>query len=577
MIQVIEVDTSSIPDLETLHSTLVACRLASENESEKAQIFFENAIELLSKTKVAVLKISDYNTTGVRGPCENGTPYYALLKASGQSKKNQTTAAGSYGIGKYAPFAVSALRTVFVTTIWEGKDRAHQYVQGKSILMSHQAHNGKTREGVGFWGIKERCLPVEPLDGSVPDWLLRAKLERDLPRNVGTTLSILAFPAQKGWERILAASVAENFFGAISRGELDIVIQGDIFINNDNIEQLFVDPEIRLAIEHMKGQPEHFDEVGSYLKALAKTNDVIVEQTENLHLGNCELRILLGDNLPKRVAVLRNGMMITEDLEGLRKFGDFKEFVAVLECKSTRGNELLRAMEPPRHDDFEPDRLPTEKDKRKGRLALKELSKWVRDMLRRHAQNPVSEVTSIDELAEFFADEGEGGVDRRGGEEDPGGRLNIRARPLKDSGSPPPWQTASGADEDEGEAPGDETEGTVGSGYGGGVGAAGRELGRKETSNAPLRVKLANVRAVPVTGTRRKIAFTPDYSGELVVTFEDSGADRNYRLDIVSASLGTVTKGKLEDISVTAGNRCVFEIELDRQFHGAMRVIANAI
>jgi len=238
--------------------------------------------------------------------------------------------------------------------------------------MSHQAHNGKTREGVGFWGIKERCLPVEPLDGSVPDWLLRAKLERDLPRNVGTTLSILAFPAQKGWERILAASVAENFFGAISRGELDIVIQGDIFINNDNIEQLFVDPEIRLAIEHMKGQPEHFDEVGSYLKALAKTNDVIVEQTENLHLGNCELRILLGDNLPKRVAVLRNGMMITEDLEGLRKFGDFKEFVAVLECKSTRGNELLRAMEPPRHDDFEPDRLPTEKDKRQGTVQVGE-------------------------------------------------------------------------------------------------------------------------------------------------------------------------------------------------------------
>jgi len=356
MIQVIEIATSSVPDLETLRSTLAACRLASENESEKAQIFFDNAIELLSKSKMAVLKISDYNTTGVRGPCENGTPYYALVKASGQSKKNQTTAAGSYGIGKYAPFAVSALRTVFVTTIWE-RDGFHQYVQGKSILMSHQAQNGKTREGVGFWGIKERCLPVEPVNERVPDWLLRAKSDRDLPRYVGTTLSILAFPAQKGWERILAASIAENFFGAISRGQLDVAIQGDIMINNDSIEQLFADPEIRLAIEHMRGQPEHFDEVAFYLKALARSDDVIVEQTENLHLGNCELRILLGEGLPKRVAVLRNGMLITEDLEGLRKFGDFKEFVAVLECKSTKGNELLRAMEPPRHDDFEPDRL----------------------------------------------------------------------------------------------------------------------------------------------------------------------------------------------------------------------------
>lgn len=152
MIQVIDVPTGSIPDLPTFRSTLAACRLAAENESEKAQIFFENALELLSKNKIAVLKISDYNTTGVRGPCENGTPYFALLKASGQSKKNQTTAAGSFGIGKYAPFAVSALRTVFVTTVWEDNGSCHQYVQGKSILMSHKENNGKTREGVGFWG-----------------------------------------------------------------------------------------------------------------------------------------------------------------------------------------------------------------------------------------------------------------------------------------------------------------------------------------------------------------------------------------------------------------------------------------
>lgn len=286
---------------------MAACRLAAENESERAQIFFDNAIELLSKSKIPILKISDYNTTGVCGPCENGTPYYALLKASGQSKKNQTTAAGSYGIGKYAPFAVSALRTVFVTTIWEASDGCHQYVQGKSILISHQTKTGKTREGVGFWGIKERCLPVEPVSERVPDWLLRAKSHSDLVKNVGTSLSILGFPAEKNWERILAASIAENFFGTITRGQLDVVIQGDIFINNDTIGQLFADPEIRMAIAHMKSQPEHFDEAGLYLRALAKSDDVIVEQTENLHLGNCELRILLGNNLPKRVAVLRNG------------------------------------------------------------------------------------------------------------------------------------------------------------------------------------------------------------------------------------------------------------------------------
>jgi hypothetical protein len=477
---------------------------------------------------------------------------------------------------------VSALRTVFVTTVWEGNDGWHQYVQGKSILMSHQSATGKTAEGVGFWGVKDRCLPVEPEPGQLPEWLLRAKSQADYPRNVGTTLSILAFPGEKDWDRILAATIAENFFGAINRGQLDVVIQGETFINRHTLASVFVDADVRRAIDQMKRQPEHFDEVGFYLRALAKTDDVIVEQTENLHLGNCELRILLGENLPKRVAVLRNGMLITEELEGLRKFGDFKEFVAVLECKSTKGNELLRSMEPPRHDDFEPDRLPTDRDRRRARLALKELSKWVKEMLKRHAQNPVSEVTTIDELAEYFADEGEGGPNHRNGEENPAGRLIIRARPLKRRDRAKEYEPVSGADDAEGDEldeGADEPGEPDGDGNDGKGGTAHTQHHGTETdgNNGPSRVRLANVRAVPITATRRRVAFTPDYSGELSLTLEDSGADRNYGLGVVSASVGTIKHGKIERVTVTAGERCILEVEFDHEFYGAVKVIANAV
>ena len=37
------------------------------------------------------------------GPCNNGTKYYAFMKAKGQSRKDSETASGSYGIGKFAP------------------------------------------------------------------------------------------------------------------------------------------------------------------------------------------------------------------------------------------------------------------------------------------------------------------------------------------------------------------------------------------------------------------------------------------------------------------------------------------
>jgi hypothetical protein len=580
--QLAEVPTDSIPDVGSLRETLGSCRVAAKNESQKAEIFFDNAIELLTKSKITVLKISDYNTTGVCGPCQNGTPYYALMKASGQSKKTYSTAAGSYGIGKYAPFAVSELRTVFVTTIWQANSEWYQYVQGKSILMSHQSKSGNTEEGVGFWGIKERCLPVEVVPGELPEWLLRSKTSVDYPKNVGTTLSILGFPADKDWARILAATIIENFFGAIHRGQIDVVIQGDIFINADTVESLFNDSSIRSAIEQMKDQPDHFDGAAFYQRALTNSDNVIVEQTENQNLGNCELRILLGENLPKRVAVLRNGMLITEELEGLRKFSDFKDFVAVLECKSTKGNELLRAMEPPRHDAFEPERLPTDRDKRRGRLALKELSKWVKDMLKRHAQNPASEVTPVDELAAYFADEGEGGTLNRSGEENPDGRLTIRARPLKRKDRTTTYASTTGADgSDEGEELDEgEEEPTPPAGptnqNDGGTSHAGRS-GGTEHHNSPVGVKLLNVRAVPLSDKRRKIAFTPDYSGDLSLTLEDSGADRNYRLKILSASSGIVKHGKIEKLTVTAGGRYTVDVEFDREFLGSVRVSADAV
>src|SRR5207302_11290969 len=133
---------------------------ASEDESEKAKIFFDRAVELINQPRIHVLQIADFNTTGVSGPCENGTPYYALMKATGQSKKIGDNSIGTFGIGKYAPFVVSELRTVFISTVWcEGK-KWHHYVQGKSILMSHKDDDDQTCRGVGYWGIKNKCLPV---------------------------------------------------------------------------------------------------------------------------------------------------------------------------------------------------------------------------------------------------------------------------------------------------------------------------------------------------------------------------------------------------------------------------------
>lgn len=604
-VRLIKVRTADLPGIVELRKAVDRCLGVAENESEKAKIFFQSAKKMLAGRIIPVLQIADHNTTGVTGPCENGTPYFALMKAVGQSKKSGT-ATGSFGIGKFAPYTVSNLRTVFLTTVW--RDHAgslHHYVQGKSILMSHKDDAGKTRIGTGFWGRRKHCMPVESID-CLPPWLLRAEASGLVDKNVGTTLSIIGFAGGQNWQNALAANVAQNFFGAINDGHLVVEIQNGPTITRETLGQILTDATISASIIEQKGQPERFANVRHYYRAVTDETEVVKVETENFHLGHCELRILLGEGLPKRVAVLRNGMLITDELSRIKRFSSHKEFVAVLECRAEKGLALLRAMEPPRHDDFEVDRLSPEK-KQAGRVALREITKWVRDMLDRHAKDPVSAVTSLSELAEYFADDDDEGQQRRQ-DENPSGGIIIRERPLKLKPRPTGSQPApASAPEEDGEGvddgfgrdavhggrgiapetgtgkdnvvgfggqpdtprPGEDAGGT-----GGGGEAASPSHGQRTThAGQPLE----NVRAVPLSPTRRRVAFTPTSSGRIRLELQDSGADNNYMLDVRYSSEGVIRDGRVEGLQVTAGQRCIIEVELGVSFSGTLRVVANAI
>jgi hypothetical protein len=582
----INISTSEIPNVSELRSAMKACHAASVDEAEKAKQFFENAISILSKPKISILQFADINTLGVAGPCENGSPYFALMKASGQSKKQTGTASGSFGIGKFAPFTVSGLRTIFLTTVWQDADKQLQhYVQGKSILMSHRATK-KTYRGTGFWGERKNCLPVIGKVETLPIWLRR---DMSSPQSTGTTLHILGFSPPKDWQKILAGSIAESFFAAISRGHLQVEIEDGPVLNEASVLDIFQDASVTDAIQDQKDEPETFKNSAHFLNAL-QSNESKIEETENAGLGHCRLHILVGENLPKRVAVLRNGMLITSELERLRRFGDFKEFAAVLECLSDRGNALLRAMEPPAHDAFEPSRLISVDQQRVGRVALREIAEWVREMLKRHAQDPVSEVTEIDELAEFFGDdETNDSSSSRDGDENPRGSIKIRARPLpprkpsiasdnvgnglaEDGDGTGDGQDGSG-DDDDGDGGGDYG-GAKNDSDGGDKGSAGGGGGGKAAPSPTL--SLRNVRAIVVGPNQRRISFTPDISGEIRIELEDSGADTNRLLRITKVSQGMLAEGRVK-VSCVSGLRVAIDVDIDRNFDGTIRMKANAV
>jgi uncharacterized membrane protein YgcG len=573
-----EVSVDDIPNVDELRVNLTSCYEASEKEGKKATIFFESALAELKKKKISILEISDYNTRGMKGPSENGSPFYAFMKAKGQSRKESEDAGGSYGIGKFAPYAVSKIRTIFISTVYQ--DDKKQYVQlsqGKSILMSHD-QKGKRKQGVGYWGEVEKCQPIVGVSDKLPKWLQRANSSEELPNSKGSKLTVLCFDATKNWEEHLAVSVAENFFGAIYGGRLRVEIGDNKYLlDQKSIAEFFGNGSIRTLIENeklSKGEPEQFDNCKNYLTVLRGGAEVWVEESEMQHLGLCQIKILIGEKLPRKVCVLRNGMFITDSLSGLKTFSDFKEFVAVFHCQSKKGNELLRAMEPPRHDDFEPDRLPTKEEQVRGRAALRDISKWVREMLKRHAKDPVSEVTELDELKDFFGDEGDGDTGKGAEEINPYGDVIIRAKPISTRVKVSSADSENSAGDNDGDLDGGG--GGLGEGGGDGKGGVGSGDGGSSGGNGKAFIDINNVRAILISNNERKLAFTPIQSGNISVHVKESGADSDYDISIIKADKGAIKNGGVI-LDVVAGARVVLDIELNQEFSGALKVVAYEI
>jgi len=576
----VSIKPMEIPGYAELMKTVSLCLDAAPAEGEKAQQFFSNALAELQKSRIKALVISDYNTRGIQGPAKNGSPYYAFMKAKGQSKKQDLTAGGSFGIGKFAPFATSTLRTVFVSTAFADETGViQQYTQGKTILMSHDDVSGSRHQGVGFWGVTDKCQPVEGQSDQIPAWLGRAV--GGCMAEVGTKLVVVGFDSNSGWQHVLAASIIENFFGAIQQERLEVIINRKQKISHFELQETFESSPMRDAIETEVGEPEHFDNCKAYSYCLKSYQEAFIESRQDLDLGLCELRILVGEGLPKKVAFLRNGMFISDSLNlpGLRRFSEFKDFVAVFQCRSEKGIALLRKMEPPKHDSFEPDRLFTREEQARGKRSLKEIAKWIREMLSRNAKDPVSEVTTLDELKEFFADEATDGKGKGTEESNPFGKVFITAKPLPQKKKTTPSTVKGLSDQGSDDTTDDGSGGGGKDGAGGGSdeGGVGASAGGSGAGGQPEeQVSLSNPRAVVLTPATRRIGFTSSRSGKVRIALFEVGADSDYPLNVKKSSVGEIFNGKIL-LDLIKNSRFIIDVELGEEFSGALKVVAHEI
>src|ERR1700675_668748 len=85
---VVTMKSAEFPSIDEFRKTARLCLTkAAKSKKEKEKGFFEQAVRALDAPEIKILRISDFNTTGVRGPCEEGKPFHALAKSDGVSAK----------------------------------------------------------------------------------------------------------------------------------------------------------------------------------------------------------------------------------------------------------------------------------------------------------------------------------------------------------------------------------------------------------------------------------------------------------------------------------------------------------
>lgn len=564
----VHINHTDLPDYSKLCTTVSACLdRALERDDEKEFDFFTRAEQVLGDSNIRVLRIQDFNTRGLRGPSEPGTPFHSLVKSTGVSKKESDTSGGSFGIGKNAAFSVSEMQTVYYSTLYQNEEGGTQFLaQGKSILVSHRDKEGISRRATGYWGC-DHFQPVSNPD-NVPGWLLREE--------VGTSVYAIGFREAGNWDFRMAASLIQNFFCAIHRGEMAFEInEGSIIINTETLPVLFNDDRM-LAAAIDSNRKEDFDFSRNLYECLIST-DAVEKIFEIKGLGSVSVRILVKDGMPKRLSIVRNGMSITDTLENFgdkfRSFPMYSEFVAIVETQEQDGSRLIKKLENPKHDGLSAERISDETKRKNAERIMKSFARKLREVIREQTLSKPEDQVALDELSEFFADE-----DQSDRLQDPDATENpetftytpvsvrkkrVETSKVKDDGS------EGGAGVDGGKSGGE----------GGGRGTgAGSGSGGKGTTGHNKAINLTGFRnLIPQNDVcKRKLFFTPTESCSGEIRVLASGVNNSEDLSVQSASTGAVNKGKIK-LEMEKNVRTELEVSFAAAYDGPIELIAERL
>ena len=240
--------------------------------------------------------------------------------------------------------------------------------------MTHTNENNQETQGTGYIGIESINGIIADRDqNSIPKVFLR--------KEIGTSIFIPAVNFSSSFKEDIIRAILENFLASIYKNKIVFYVE-DEEISKNTIESIFA-----------KYKFENCD-VENFLNCYSKSEFHFEESLDNT-LGKCTLDLSFGDYRTRKVILSRETGMSIMHIKPLST----KFYVGIFQCLSDEGNKVLRSMEPPSHDKWDPNR---HEDPKIGRKIMKTIRDWIRMKIQSSIVHSNTDEFNLDEAAEYF-------------------------------------------------------------------------------------------------------------------------------------------------------------------------------
>lgn len=410
---------NDIPDIEEITEDALpkAYEFWKEIGNKDTLRHLERFDEVIHSDEISVLKISDYNTTGLLKKNFN-----SLIAGDAYSEKPEDTASGSKGIGKAAPFAASDLRMVFYSShANDNEDRS----AGILNFVSFNPDDDKrkvTQAKASYMDYSKEHID-EQITFNHP---IRTE------ETYGTDIFILGFKDVENWDFEIKLSTLENFLVALYQNKISVDVNGQT-ISKENLNEII--NELKPS-DYKREIRDRIQKIMSFYEVLTSPDTKKFEFDERFEKydfinSSSDGVLLILEHEPANRTVLQTRIGGMKIYERNRISGNIN-FSGIFQAIGDDLNSYLRDMENPNHNDWSVDRIDYE-DKKEKKIAenlLTDFLQWYKSKVKESFEEEIEDQTSafgVESLLPILSEADGDDSDNNAEEEDSGISVKIKS------------------------------------------------------------------------------------------------------------------------------------------------------